>query len=111
MLLLETSDKRMKRKCEINKNEGILHFALSYQHQLPIYFHQYQLRVYCNVGVQAGHQGADGPPEPGPQPAVQHQAVHDPGPRHPEAPHPLLHDHPRVRVPRHRGRAHSNPGD
>ena len=110
MLLLETSDKRMKRKCEINKNEGILHFAHR-QHQLPIYFHQYQLRVYCNVRVQAGHQGADGPPEPGPQPAVQHQALHDPGPRHPEAPHPLLHDHARVRVPRHRGRAHSHPGD
>ena len=32
MLLLKTSDKRIKRKCEINKNEGILHFALSYQH-------------------------------------------------------------------------------
>ena len=49
MLLLETSDKRMKRKCETNKNESILHFALSYQHQLPIYF-QYNgvLQCWCS---------------------------------------------------------------
>ena len=53
-------------------------------------------------------QGADGPPEPGPQPAVQHQPSAHPRARHPEAPHPLLHDHPRVWVPRHRGRAHGH---
>ena len=85
---------------------------------MPLISYQHQLRIcnikgvlQCHVCVQAGDQGADGPPEPGPQPAVQHQALHDPGPRHPEAPHPLLHDHPRVRVARHRGRAHRHPGD
>ena len=64
-----------------------------------------------NNTIQGNLQGADGPAEPGPLPSLQHQAAADPGPRHTETPHPLLHDHPRLRLARHRGLFISHSGN
>ena len=56
------------------------------------------------------HQGADGPPESGPQSPVQHQAGHDPGPQHSGTSHSLFNDHTRVRVSGHCGFPNCDPG-
>ena len=71
--------------------------------------HSIALKLYYRSGLifllspfQVCLQGADGPVEPGPVPLVQHPPPADLGPKHPTTPHPLLHGHPRLRLPCHR---------
>ena len=56
-------------------------------------------RRHCFIQVYL--QGVDGLVEPGQVSPLQHEAPADPWSKHPEAPHQLLHDHPRFWLPRH----------
>lgn len=60
--------------------------------------------------VPTGDEGADGPPEPGPVPAVQHAAAASPGARDPAAPHAFLAHLTRLWRAGHRRRAHRHTG-
>ena len=61
--------------------------------------------------LQGHREGVHGPAEPRPLSAVQHAAPPDPRPVDPEEPHPLQHDHARLRLARHRRLAHRSSGD